>query len=863
MISSHFKIHQINIRYVKSKYFTYPVSVVLSLFITTTLHAEQVFNPAFLSDGLSGSQISDLSKFENTTHQLPGIYRVEVSVNNEFMFTQDVNFVEKQGINDPTGLFPCFNLKTLEQFGININQYEELIASANSTCIDFLSIIEGSTSNFQFDKQKLSVTFPQISLKNQVRGYIPPEQWDAGITGLFTNYNLSGYNNSNDKSQSIFLGLDSGFNLGSWQFRNSSSFNYNSKENSSSKNWTNLNTYAQKTLVPISSQLTLGDSSSNNDIFDSFSYRGVQLASLDNMYPDSQQGYAPTVRGIAKTNAKVVIKQNGNIVQQVTVPPGPFTINDLNQTNTSGDLDITIEENDGTKQHYIIPYSTLPIFQREGRTKYNVIAGRFRSGHKFQDDPNIFQSTFAHGLGRGFSIYSGAQLSDNYQSFLLGLGSNLGHYGAVSFDITHASSTLADDSTHEGQSVRFLYAKSLITTGTTFRLLGYRYSTRGFYTLNDTAYNKMNDFGSGNSRITDYYNLNNTKKGRFEANISHSFGKKYGSIYLSGNQQTFWGTKNKNTWFQAGYANSWNDVNFSLAASYVQSSEVEQSDTQFTANVSFPLDKLFSKSYRDKNQRSRSYVTASTNQGPHGNTSYNTSVNGTLLEDNNLSYSISQGHINDRGSNGSMSVGYQGGYGNVGASYSYDKDNTQFSYNASGSALVHANGITFGQVISDTAILVKVPGAKNIKVENYTGVKTDWRGYAIVPYASAYRQNRIALDTNSFGDNVEISNNVESVVPIQGAISRAIFTANVGVRALITLSKNGEFIPYASSVIETESSSQGFVADEGRVYLTGLPHKGTLNITWGGDSSSMCSIPYDISEADLSQSIIQFELECE
>ncbi|WP_255964886.1 fimbria/pilus outer membrane usher protein [Klebsiella pneumoniae] len=28
-------------------------------------------------------------------------------------------------------------------------------------------------------------------------------------------------------------------------------------------------------------------------------------------------------------------------------------------------------------------------------------------------------------------------------------------------------------------------------------------------------------------------------------------------------------------------------------------------------------------------------------------------------------------------------------------------------------------------------------------------VRTDWRGYAVLPYATEYRENRIALDTNT------------------------------------------------------------------------------------------------------------------
>jgi hypothetical protein len=40
------------------------------------------------------------------------------------------------------------------------------------------------------------------------------------------------------------------------------------------------------------------------------------------MLPDSQKGYAPVVRGIARTNAQVVVRQNGYIIYQTYVAPG-------------------------------------------------------------------------------------------------------------------------------------------------------------------------------------------------------------------------------------------------------------------------------------------------------------------------------------------------------------------------------------------------------------------------------------------------------------------------------------------------------------------------------------------------------------
>jgi outer membrane usher protein len=57
------------------------------------------------------------------------------------------------------------------------------------------------------------------------------------------------------------------------------------------------------------------------------------------------------------------------------VQPGAFAITDLNPTSSSGDLEVTVEEKDGTQQRYTVPYSTVPLLQREGRWKYDLVAG--------------------------------------------------------------------------------------------------------------------------------------------------------------------------------------------------------------------------------------------------------------------------------------------------------------------------------------------------------------------------------------------------------------------------------------------------------------------------------------------------------
>lgn len=130
------------------------------------------------------------------------------------------------------------------------------------------------------------------------------------------------------------------------------------------------------------------------------------------------------------------------------------------------------------------------------------------------------------GLPAGLTAYGGTQLADRYRAVVVGAGRNLGDWGAVSVDVTHARSQLADDSTHQGQSLRFLYAKSLNNYGTNFQLLGYRYSTRGFYTTDDVAYRSMEgydyEYDSDGRRhkvpvAQSYHNLRYSKKAAFRS----------------------------------------------------------------------------------------------------------------------------------------------------------------------------------------------------------------------------------------------------------------------------------------------------------------------------------------------------------
>ena len=88
-----------------------------------------------------------------------------------------------------------------------------------------------------------------------------------------------------------------------------------------------------------------------------------------------------------------------------------------------------------------------------------------------------------------------------------------------------------------------------------------------------------------------------------------------------------------------------------------------------------------------------------------------------------------------------------------------------------------------------------------------------------------------ALDTTP-GDNVDLDNAVANVVPTRGAIVRAEFKARVGIKLLMTLTHNNKPLPFGAMVTSESSQSSGIVADNGQVYLSGMPLAGKVQVKW-------------------------------
>ncbi|MGL5387632.1 MAG: fimbria/pilus outer membrane usher protein [Serratia sp. (in: enterobacteria)] len=820
-----------------------------------TAQARDYFNPALLELGTPGQKAVDLTSFEDKGGQLPGTYRVDVFLNNERMETRNVEFrLGKDGKGSDT-LLPCIPVNDLAGWGVLTKKFPEM--GAPGTACANLAAIPQANSDFRFARQQLLLSFPQSAVNNSARGWVDPKSWDEGITAALLNYSVTGANNyaksgrGNDSSNQ-YVNLRPGINIGPWRLRNYTTWNRssNSGENGQTQDkWDTVYTYAQRDIIALKGQFTAGDTSTAADVFDSIPFRGAQLASDDDMLPESLRGYAPIVRGIARTNAQVTIRQNGYVIYQTYVSPGSFEITDMFPTGGSGDLNVTIKESDGSEQLLVIPFASLPVLQREGRLKYSATTGVYRSYDNSVDKTPLSEATVIYGLPAGFTIYGGGQFSSKYQSMAAGVGKNLGDFGALSLDVTQAWSKQKDQQKESGQSWRVRYSKNFVQTGTNFSVAGYRYATDGYWGMQEV----LDTYTSGNS-----YPLQERRRNRAELTLSQDLWQGGGNVGITAAREDYWNTDRRMESYTASYNNSWDGISYGLSYTYNRNSQVAygtaesgsrgriyDKDQLFALNVSVPLTKLFG----DKHP---TYVNYMANSSKKGNTTHSVSVGGTVLDDNNLSWSVQEGYgTKGQGNSGSANADWRATYGEVNGGYAYDNNSQRLNYGVQGGILAHENGVTFGQPLGETMVLVAAPGAKSVGVQGQTGVKTDYRGYAVVPYASPYRKNDVTLNTESFADNTEVAITTQTVVPTRGAVVRARYQTSVGNRVLMTLLyAGGKPVPFGAIVSANGSKdAEGFiVGDNGQVYLTGLAQSGQLKVQWGSGPDEQCHVNYSLPQ---------------
>lgn len=805
-----------------------------------TSYSQDYFNPLFL--GSDVDSIQDLSYLLAGNSITPGEYYLGLNVGDKFVRNIKIKFKEEN-----EKVEACFTKEIIDLISFNEEVQYKFKSLPDHECVNISKYINNFSYDVDLSKLRLVLSIPQIYLKS-IRSTLADESdWDDGIPVFMINYNLNGSfskNKNMDNYSSLFLNLNNRLNLGPWRIKSNLYYNQNKVGSHTYHDWKSNNTSISRNINSIKGMLVIGETVLGSMLFDSVSYKGVTLATANEMLPDSEKGYSPTIKGVAETRSKITIKQNGNILYQEYINPGPYNIDNLNSVGTSGDYEVELTAANGIVTKYYVPYSSLPNLLRKGSYNYSITLGQLDIISAKKN--NFTQGTLGLGLPLDSTIYTGYQIADDYFSAGFGLGKDMGKYGALSVDALYAQARIYNK-TDTGSSYRVLYAKSFNDAGTNIQLTGYRYSTSNYYTFTEASYrnNYKNDF---NNFIINY---NERKKNSFQINLAQNLGD-YGQLYLWGNINSYWNSDYKSKNIQAGWNKTFSEFNnIIISTSYNKNTYINNTENILYLSVSVPLSNTI-----DKNTV---YLTNSIN---YNKSKYNnsTSLYGSAL-DNKLNYNFYQTVSNNSENKSNLNLRYKANVAEFSTGTSYSNSTKEFDYGVTGSILAHQDGVIFAREANDTAILVQAIGASGARIDKSgENITIGDSGYALIPYATAYHYNDVGLFPETFGMGYDIDGKVMKVAPTRGAISKVVFDVRKGYNFLVSLNYQGQKIKFGTLVINNDDKMTSIVNDDSTVYLTGV--KSNSSYTVKIDKNTTCQFTINYHENDKMNNINKANVIC-
>lgn len=819
--------------------FTWLMPFAVSAVCSPSAWSGEHFDPGLLQS-VNGSAVINDTALLSQGFQPAGTYSVHIDVNGKSVIVSNVRFEA----NSDKQLVACLSFGIYKKLGVDMSKLKSGTEdnSLKGTCVSVEEQIPGAKAHFDFSKLKLEISLPQTVLRDESLQGVPQEEWDDGIPALISMYQLSGQQyikHNNDTSDALYANLTNGMNIGRWRYRNNSTV-------SKDDGWKNISNYVETAVRPLKGELTLGDASTPGDIFDSLLIRGIQLSSDDDMTPDQLTGFAPLIRGIAKSNARVTVRENGNVIYQRSVPAGPFVISDLSSVSNGGKLDVTITEADGSETHSTVSYSNVPQLLRTGQLKYSLSAGKYLSDSaEGKHKPEILQSTLSLGLPLNTTLYGGNQFHEKFLAFSLGLGFDLQRIGGIAVDVTKSKSKSSHDNaeqTHteqtKGEMVRLTYRNSIPESDTQIQMDS-RFYANDYLGFSDWA-NASEQ--SDSSRKRREYNLT----------VNQSITDEH-SLFATVNRAENADNTVSRMW-QLGWNGAFKMASFSLAYSMTRDESAAKWDKQLALTVSVPFSEMF--------PRTQPMVSLTTMSGLEGDLSNQLGVSGKVGDRQDLNWNTQLSYASQKDQeatkSGSAGMNYQGRYGDLDVTWNAD-ENQSISWNASGNLVAHRHGITAGRYSTGSMALISIPGASDVVLEGGQNTLTDSRGYAIVPDLRTYHRNPLNIDTRTT-KSIDFTSTTTRVTPTKDAVVLAEFTALIGYKVVMTVKYNGVFLPFGARARIEGNDSVYYVGDQGQVYVNAAPEQGVVNFKWG--EKQTCSVPFKLEKNENSQPLTLLSLEC-
>ncbi|HIE4798801.1 TPA: outer membrane usher protein [Serratia marcescens] len=764
----------------------------------------------------------DLSQFSRGGYIMPGTYGMVVHINKNDLPEQKIPFYPPE--DDPKGSRACINQALASQLGFKDGVLKDLTWWHQGECLDEASV-PGMEVRGDLATSALYLSIPQAFLEYTADNWDPPSRWDEGIPGLLFDYNVNARTQKQLRSGGSSYNLSgngtAGANLGAWRLRADWQGNIDHRTGSGQPTTQKLDWsryYAYRAIPALRSKLTVGENYLDSGMFDSFRFTGASLVSDDNMLPPNLRGYAPEVVGVAKTNAKVVISQQGRVLYETQVASGPFRIQDINDA-VSGELNVRVEEQDGSVQEFVMNTANIPYLTRPGSVRFKLASGKPSDWQHHSRGPVFGTGEFSWGVSNGWSLYGGALVGGDYNALSLGLGRDLMVLGALSFDVTQSRARLPqEEGTLSGGSYRLSYSKNFDEYDSQVTFAGYRFSEENFMSMSE--YLDARYYGTRTGNGKEMYTITFNKQFR-------DWGL---STYLNYSHETFWDRPANDRY------------NLTLSRYF---------DIGSFRNVSLSLSAYRNK-YNGVNDDG-GYLSLSLPWGNSGSLGYSATVNRSDVTHQANYYDRLDEHNNYSLSAGSSRSGVSlSGY------YNHEGDMARMSANASyqegrhsamglslqGGATLTAEGGALHRagMPGGTRMLIDTNGVADVPVRGYgrTSNTNAW-GKAVIGDMNSYYRNKASIDLNKLGDNAEATKSVVQATLTEGAIGYRQFDVIAGEKAMAVIKlADGSEPPFGATVLNARKQETGIVNDGGSVYLSGINAGDTMTVHWSG--SAQCEV---------------------
>ena len=701
-------------------------------------------------------------------------------------------------------------------------------------------IVPGGGAAFDGDLLSVSLSFPQAYAMGAADADLRDSWADSATVGVL-GYALNAYQGSQSSANSQYVGIDARLSAGNWGFQHLGSA---SQSGGAATAYQTGSFTASTGIARLQSTLTLGSLYAGNGLFEGSALEGLVLATDTRMLPASQRAYAPMIRGEAIGNANVEVWQFGKLVHSMAVPPGPFVIDKLYALGFGGELTVIVKEADGRQRTFTVPYAPPVDLLLEGAMRYSLAVGEVT---KSTLSHPALEATYHYGLSSAHTIQAGVQWSEGYSQLLMGSSFST-RLGALGLNLRRSELQLPLQDSQVGGRFDLNWAFASPGTQTRLNLVNSRYSSQNYHDLS-TAMEMRNTALLGKSA---WGNL--PIQQATSVSISQVISET-SSFYVNGMSTTRWDRSFDSLSYQLGYSMRWRKASMNFSTTQYQYAS-GQTNSMASFSVSVPLgigrNNIFDTS-------------TSLQQEQSGDIATSIGVSPRRVSDTPWSYGLGLSDYKSKQvSSGNLS--YRGAYVNLNGSASSTNQSglNQLSIGASGAVLAHGGGLSLAPSVGDTFAIVQIEGGEGVRVAGTSSTPVDSKGYAVVPYLSAYAENTLELDTSDAEPGLEFEQDSFTVVPRAGTGVMVRFVPRPGWPALIRAKlDNGRPLPFAAELRDDKDQLLGYVGQGGQVQAHLTATSGLLYASWGNSAESNCALPYRISQAATrDKGTMRFEAVC-